>query len=122
MNILLDTSIIISHLRLDQTKKLLATNTKYYISDITIVELFSGKSIWESTKKKSQLTQVIKQCTRLPTTLKISQLAGMIRSGYHTQIPDAIIAATALVHKLPLATLNTKDFTPIPHLKLSKLS
>lgn len=33
-------------------------------------------------------------------------------------IPDALIAATALVHNLPLFTLNVKDFRFIPNLVL----
>jgi len=33
-------------------------------------------------------------------------------------IPDALIAATALIHQLQLYTLNLKDFRYIPGLKL----
>ena len=33
-------------------------------------------------------------------------------------LPDALIAATALYHNIPLYTLNTKDFKFIPKIKL----
>jgi len=34
------------------------------------------------------------------------------------KLPDAIIAATALVHGLPLLTRNTTDFSALPGLTL----
>lgn len=118
MNILLDSSIIIDALRQNQS---LPSSHHYYISDITITELYSGKSIWESKKKKGILDNVLIQLTHLPTSTTLCQLAGKIRAAYYTSVPDAIIAATAIENKLSLATLNTKDFSPIPHLKLIKI-
>jgi predicted nucleic acid-binding protein len=41
-----------------------------------------------------------------------------IRQKYIIELPDAIIAATALAHKLTLWTANTKDFQHIAGLKL----
>ena len=41
-----------------------------------------------------------------------------IRKVYTTKLPDAIIAATALVHDLILITRNTKDFNKIAGLKV----
>jgi predicted nucleic acid-binding protein len=37
---------------------------------------------------------------------------------HNLSLPDALIAATALVHNLELYTLNTKDFQFISNLKL----
>ena len=36
-------------------------------------------------------------------------------------IPDAIIAATAIIHEIPLYTENIKDFKFIPNLELIPL-
>ncbi len=41
-----------------------------------------------------------------------------IRKLYKTKLPDAIIAATALIYDFSLITRNTKDFENIPDLKL----
>ena len=41
-----------------------------------------------------------------------------IRKQYKTKLPDAIIAATAIVHNLTLLTRNTADFAKIPNLVL----
>ncbi len=41
-----------------------------------------------------------------------------IRKLYKTKLPDAIIAATALVHELTLVTRNTADFKNIAGIKL----
>ncbi len=41
-----------------------------------------------------------------------------IRKAYKTKLPDAIIAATALVNKLTIITRNTKDFDKIEGLEV----
>jgi predicted nucleic acid-binding protein len=41
-----------------------------------------------------------------------------IRKTYKTKLPDAIIAATALVYGMTLITRNTKDFDKIDRLEL----
>jgi predicted nucleic acid-binding protein len=41
-----------------------------------------------------------------------------LRKKYRIKLPDAIIAATAIVHELTLITRNTPDFKSINGLKL----
>jgi predicted nucleic acid-binding protein len=41
-----------------------------------------------------------------------------VRKLRKTKLPDAIIAATALVYELTLITRNTKDFENIPNIKI----
>ncbi len=41
-----------------------------------------------------------------------------LRKQIHIKLPDAIIAATAIVYNLTLLTRNTADFTKITNLKL----
>ena len=36
-----------------------------------------------------------------------------VRMNHKTKLPDAIIAATALVHELIIISRNTKDFQPV---------
>ncbi len=116
MQILLDTSIIIQSLRLQYQ---LSADHEYFASDITLAELYAGKSIWESAKKKAILDEVVANLQCLPTSLQICQLAGQISATQRLGLPDALIAATAIKHKLPLATLNTKDFQRVKQLQLA---
>lgn len=48
----------------------------------------------------------------------ISENAGKIRASYNVNLIDAVITATALTEKLPLATINTKDFEKIRGIRL----
>lgn len=127
MNILIDTSIIIDHLRRsDKINSYLTSLSNKYsehnISIITYSELWSGKGVWESKNKYQEISLLCKSVNIIPCNQALAKSAGKIRSFNTISLPDAIIAATAIKHKLSLATLNTKDFSPIPHLKLAKLS
>ncbi len=42
------------------------------------------------------------------------QGASLLRQEYKLKLPDAIILATAQLHRLELITRNTKDFAGIP--------
>ncbi|MBI1880313.1 MAG: type II toxin-antitoxin system VapC family toxin, partial [Chloroflexi bacterium] len=59
---------------------------------------------------------------RLPVDASVSdiflQLMETYSLSHKLSIPDALIAATALVHDVELYTLNRKDFSFIPNLKL----
>jgi len=121
--ILLDSSIIVDFLRLknrDFTFLQQLVDQKYqsYISIITHTELYAGKSIWKSDLAQKELERILLGIEILKLDEKISMEAGKLRSTYNIEITDAIIAATALYHKLELVTLNTKDFQEISGLKL----
>jgi predicted nucleic acid-binding protein len=55
----------------------------------------------------------------LEQPIKLS--TAVIRKQYRIKLPDAIIAATALVHDLTLITRNTSDFKNIEGLKIIDL-
>lgn len=123
MNIFLDTSIIIDYLRQSNNPDTILTKLSkkydhFYVSDITIAELFSGKFIWRHPEKKETLEKLLSAIKSYPTTKDIAILAGKIRAKYNIALLDAIIAATAIQYKLPLATFNTKDFSPISLLEI----
>jgi predicted nucleic acid-binding protein len=50
----------------------------------------------------------------------IAWRGGEIRRHYQTRLADALIAATALIHNLRLATRNLQHFTPIEGLQVEK--
>lgn len=129
MVILLDTNIIIDHLRQPNlTDSILShLSLKYQsgeltISTITIQEIFAGKS----TKQQKPLEKVATTLSNLEVveySIEIAKTAGILTRDSKTnlQLADAAIAATALHYDASLATLNTKDFRGIPNLKFVKL-
>jgi len=64
------------------------------------------------------LESLLSNLTVIPLTLEISKQAGRLRALNSLPTIDAIIAATALSEKLPLVTLNPKDFKRVKKLKL----
>ncbi len=121
--VLLDTSIIIDFLRRKNKEKTkfysLAANKAYLkISMLTHTELYAGKSVWEKEKAQKDLETIFGGLEILNLDPKISKQAGKIRANHTVDLIDAIIAATALEYKLPLATLNTNHFKSIPDLKI----
>lgn len=123
MKILIDTSVIIEFLRLNDKKrsllyKLASNKNQLFVSIVTHTELFSGKSVWENTSAREELNKIFSGIKILPLNEAISTLAGEIRSKNNINIMDAIIAATAIKYKLPLSTLNQKDFVKISKLEI----
>ena len=64
------------------------------------------------------LLKMISQIDQLPVTEEIIDEAIRLRQLRKMDLGDAIIAATALVHRETLATANTADFQWIPGLSL----
>ncbi|OGY17466.1 MAG: hypothetical protein A2784_03595 [Candidatus Chisholmbacteria bacterium RIFCSPHIGHO2_01_FULL_48_12] len=123
MPLIIDTSVIIDFLRQEEkitTWLYLLSRSKnqLFASIITHTELFAGKSIWEKKSALQELKTIFSGIKLVPINETISQIAGKIRAEYDLDLIDAIIAATALNQNIPLATLNSKHFASITHLKL----
>lgn len=120
--ILLDTSVIIDFLRRkDKEESLLyaLADSELYISIITHTELYAGKSVWENLAIKQAVEKILEGITILPLEKETSQKAGYIKSNHNSNsLLDCIIAATANLHSMQLATLNIKDFQIIEEVEL----
>jgi len=86
------------------------------ISSITEIELLCWKTANE--KDLDILKSFIADSTVFELEQSIKDKTVEVRKKYAIKLPDAIIAATALVNNLSLVTRNSKDFMNISELKL----
>jgi tRNA(fMet)-specific endonuclease VapC len=93
--------------------------TNIAVSAITQAELYYGALNKSELQKIHNNLQII-SC--LPLDEKISvYFLNLMKSyslSHKIDIPDAIIAATAIIHHVPLYTLNTRHFRFIPEIQL----
>jgi tRNA(fMet)-specific endonuclease VapC len=121
--ILIDTSILIDYLR--RTKKEstlfvhLSTQYEFAISTITEFEFLIGST----DRNRSFIEAVIQHLLVLPfdsscVSAAVEIYRSLKSSSRLLPLPDIAIAATAISHRLPLATLNTEHFRRISALTL----
>jgi hypothetical protein len=118
---LIDTNAVIDYLE----EKLPATGMAFmdYVFDnlplvsvITKIEVLGFKT--PNQYEESLLINFMQDVTILNLTDEIVVASINIRKNYKTKLPDAIIAATALVHGLTVVTHNSADFKNILGLAL----
>ena len=112
-----DTNIIIyvskGILNLDD---FLTENDELFISSISYMEAYGFPF-----QDKQEEKEIVKFCTmfnRFSITEEIEKRTILIRKSHKIKLPDAIIAATAIVHNLILVTRNDSDFKNISGLKV----
>ncbi len=110
MKYLLDSCILIDHLRgnVAATEFLLQTRGAA-ISHITWIEVMVGAADPEGERP---LRALLSGFRVIPVDTDVAEEAVHLRRSRRVKLPDAIIWATARVHRLELATRNTKDFAP----------
>jgi len=127
--VILDTNVIIDHLRQPpDTESLLIKLKKKIdrdrlaISMITIQELYVGKSTKRKEDEKNLLA-VVGALKILEYSYEVAKLAGELERDLNLTIEfsDAAIAATAIVNGAELVTLNRKHFEKIAGLELFHL-
>ena len=117
---LLDTNILIEVLKGNQSiiEKLIP-GQQYGISAVCSMELIYGARDKAEVKK---IEKALSQLRGYHITSTISKTALELMQKYSKShglaIPDALIAATAIIEELPLFTLNVKDFRYIDTLSL----
>ena len=80
---------------------------EHAISVINWIELLVNP---QSAQEKAVLELFIASSPVLPLDADVVRQTTLLRQQYRTKLPDAIIAATALVHGLVLVSRNTGDF------------
>lgn len=116
-NWLLDTNTIIYLAKKELDLSSFAKeNDTLFVSSISYMECLGYNF---STKKEEQITtQLCDSFEHILVTEEIIKQTIKIRKLHKIKLPDAIIAATAITHKLTLVSHNTKDFLNIDGLKL----
>ena len=126
--VVVDTSIIIDHLRQqDRPHSKLAEliakfpDETWTISMITVQELYTGKSA-ATAKNEIIIIETIQPFEILEYSKAVAKTAGaLVRENKSLTFADAAIAATAIKNHASIATINQKDFEKIPGLTLLQL-
>jgi len=120
--ILCDTNILIEFYKNNQN--IIAQLNKIGAKNIAISSVTAGELLFGALNKREMLTikknidHLILLHTNEWVSKKFIELMLTYSKSHGLAVPDALIAATALVNEIPLYTLNTKDFIFIENLLL----
>ncbi len=113
---LLDTNAVLYHLG-GQLKEPLPPG-EYLISVITEMELLSYPSLDKSSEQ--QIREFLNEIAVIGLTREVEERAVKLRRQERLKLPDAIVAATALVVDAELLT-NDKKFLSVPGLRVREV-
>ncbi|HEU5265565.1 MAG TPA: type II toxin-antitoxin system VapC family toxin [Jatrophihabitans sp.] len=111
--VLVDTDVCIDHLA--GLVRLPGRRARLGYSVITRAELRAGANGMAETEAVRRLLGTM---TEYPVDRQIADEAGRIRQEHGLRLPDALIAATALVHGLAVHTRNRRHFARVSGLRL----
>jgi len=108
--VLVDTDVLVDHLRGE--RRLSADVRPLGVSVVSRCELFAGRDDLE------RLRRFLWPMIEMPIDRPVAELAGMTRRETGIAVPDALIAATALTHRIPLMTRNRRHFDRVAELRV----
>ncbi len=112
-NVLLDTDVLIDQVR---GRRRLEIGAHMSVSVITRTELYAGHQ-----REEPAVQALLKRMGELDVNPAIARRAGRIKRESGLKIADALIAATALEHQLPLMTRNLRHFERVAGLTMHDL-
>jgi len=111
-DLLVDTDVLVDHLR-GANRLTVADTDRAFVSVITRAELLAGPA-----EHEEAVTSLLESMGEIEVDRPIASAAGLIRRETGIAMPDALIAATALVGGLALATRNRRDFDRVEGLSI----
>lgn len=116
---LVDTNVLVDHLRGQQYAKDFLEKHTPALSHVTVGELIEGV---KNQRDLRSVHQAIKDLEAISIEPSISERAIVLMNAFflssHLEFLDALIAATAMEHRLTLVTANTKHFSFISKLRI----
>jgi predicted nucleic acid-binding protein len=109
-DLLVDTDVFIDHLR--GQRPFVPGRNRVFYSVITRAELSAGRNATEE-----PIRQLLAPFTEISVDRSIAEVGGALRRDTAMSLPDALIAATALLGELTLITRNARDFGRVHGLK-----
>lgn len=111
MRTLVDSDVLVDHLR--GYARFETRGDIVHVSSITRAELFAGRNADEK-----GVRALLSSMTELGVDQTLAERAGRIRRTTGIGLADALIAATALEHRLALVTRNVRHFEAVRGLRL----
>jgi predicted nucleic acid-binding protein len=112
-DVLVDTDVFIDHLR--GAAPVVPGRHRLHYSVVTRAELFAGSSA------TAMVTRLLSPFHELEIDRATAERAGRIKRETGIAMPDALIAATALEHRLSVATRNRRHLESVRGLRLRNL-
>ena len=129
VKVVVDTSVIIDHLKnrstnfLTLVEKKISREVELFIPYIAVIELYAGEDAKQK-RAREKISKTLEGTDLIDLTLSSAQKAGELMRIYK-QIPDPldlIIAAIAIENEAQVATNNKKHFEQIRGVKLYNFS
>jgi predicted nucleic acid-binding protein len=115
--LLLDSNIVIYIAKKELAPEVfLMADDILFLSDVSFMETLGYAFSDES--EKQEIENLLSVLFRFPIEEVIVQRVIALRQTRRMKLPDAIIAATALVHDCALVTRNIFDFSGLPNLAI----
>ena len=109
-DLLVDTDVFVDHLR--GARRLRPGGDAVSYSVVTRCELFAGAA-----EQEEAVALLLSGFREISVDREVAETAGRIRRETGVRTPDALIAATAITHRLTLVSRNLKDFARVPRLR-----